>query len=174
MTLTFYHQSVITTKIILWLVIGLNYWCHKASHWSHFTGFNDTFFYFFYFFFIFYFFTKLYCTSLLHASGSGLGTGRPMSKHYSFDIMTRASFGITFTHMTYQKSFWTQICMKIFIFFVTLSILHIQTYEISNESWAQGLHFLFLHLRALSNLWGRYDLKTFFKNKFLLLGHFFT
>ena len=30
----------------------------------------------------FFFFFKLYCTPLLHASGSGLGTGRPMSKHY--------------------------------------------------------------------------------------------
>ena len=28
------------------------------------------------------FFLKLYCTPLLHASGSGLGTGKPMSKHY--------------------------------------------------------------------------------------------
>ena len=30
----------------------------------------------------FFFFFKLYCNPLLHASGSGLGTGRPMSTHY--------------------------------------------------------------------------------------------
>ena len=33
-------------------------------------------------FFFLFFFLKLYCTPLLHASGSGLGTGRPMSKNY--------------------------------------------------------------------------------------------
>ena len=33
-------------------------------------------------------------------------------------------------------------------------------YDTSKESCAQGLHFFFLHLRALRNLWGRYDPKT--------------
>ena len=43
--------------------------------------FNSMLF-FFLFCFVFFVFFKLYCTPLLHASGSGLGTGRPMSKHY--------------------------------------------------------------------------------------------
>ena len=33
-------------------------------------------------------------------------------------------------------------------------------YNTSKESCVQGLDFIFLHLRALSNLWGRYDPKT--------------
>ena len=37
---------------------------------------------------------------------------------------------------------------------------HTHMYDTSNESCAQGLYFFFLHLRALSNLWGRYDPKT--------------
>ena len=37
---------------------------------------------------------------------------------------------------------------------------HTDMYDTSNESCAQGLYFFFLRLRALSNLWGRYDDKT--------------
>ena len=36
---------------------------------------------------------------------------------------------------------------------------HRGMYNTSKESCVQGLHFIFLHLRALSNLWGRYDPK---------------
>ena len=57
-----------------------------------------------------------------------------------------------------------------FLFFVTLSILkHTDMYDTSKESCAQGLHFCFLHVRALSNLWGRYDPKTETKQTFLLV-----
>ena len=42
-------------------------------------------------------------------------------------------------------------------------------YNTSKESCVQGLDFIFLHLRALSNLWGRYDPKTEKKLTFLLL-----
>ena len=45
---------------------------------------------------------------------------------------------------------------------------HRGMYNTSKESCVQGLHFIFLHLRALSNLWGRYDPKTE-KNTFLLV-----
>ena len=41
-------------------------------------------------------------------------------------------------------------------------------YNTSKESCVQGLDFIFLHLRALSNLWGRYDPKTE-KKLFLLV-----
>ena len=37
---------------------------------------------------------------------------------------------------------------------------HRGMYNTSKESCVQGLDFIFLHLRALSNLWGRYDPKT--------------
>ena len=37
---------------------------------------------------------------------------------------------------------------------------HTDMYDASNESWVQGLHFFFLHLRAVSNIWERYDPKT--------------
>ena len=48
-----------------------------------------------------------------------------------------------------------------FLFFVTSSILHIETCMIPlSKAVTQGLDFIFLHLRALSNLWGRYDPKT--------------
>ena len=42
-------------------------------------------------------------------------------------------------------------------------------YDTSKWSCAEGLHFLFLHLRALSNLWGRYDPKSEKKLSFLLV-----
>ena len=74
--------------------------------------------------------------------------------------MTGASFGIT-THMTYQRPFWIwiRICVK-FSFFITLSILHIETCIIPlKKAVFKGL-ISFLHLSALNNLWGRYDPKT--------------
>ena len=37
---------------------------------------------------------------------------------------------------------------------------HRGMYNTSKESCVQGLDFIFLHLRALSNLWGRYGPKT--------------
>ena len=50
---------------------------------------------------------------------------------------------------------------KIFSFSITLSVLPVETCVIPLLKvvflW---LHFFFLHLRALSNLWERYDLKT--------------
>ena len=36
---------------------------------------------------------------------------------------------------------------------------HTDMYDTSKASFAQELHFFFLHLRALSDLWGRYDPK---------------
>ena len=42
-------------------------------------------------------------------------------------------------------------------------------YNASKKSYVQGLDFIFLHLRALSNLWGRYDPKTEKKLTFLLV-----
>ena len=42
-------------------------------------------------------------------------------------------------------------------------------YNTSKKSYVQGLDFIFLHLRALSNLWGRYDLKNWKKLTFLLI-----
>ena len=36
---------------------------------------------------------------------------------------------------------------------------HTDMCDTSKESFAQGLHFFFLHLRASSNFWGRYDPK---------------
>ena len=38
--------------------------------------------------------------------------------------------------------------------------VHRGMYNTSKKSYVQGLDFIFLHLRALSNLWGRYDPKT--------------
>ena len=38
--------------------------------------------------------------------------------------------------------------------------VHRGMYNTSKKSYVQGLHFIFLHLRALNNLWGRYDPKT--------------
>ena len=75
--------------------------------------------------------------------------------------MTRASFGIT-THMTYQMPFWIwiRICVKIFFLCNFVNFAHRDMCDTSNESCAQGLYFFFLHLRTLSNLWGRYDPKT--------------
>ena len=46
---------------------------------------------------------------------------------------------------------------------------HRGMYNTSKESCVQGLDFIFLHLRALSNLWGRYDPKTEKKLTFLLV-----
>ena len=37
---------------------------------------------------------------------------------------------------------------------------HRDTYDTSEKSCRKGLHFFFLRLRSLSNLWGRYDPKT--------------
>ena len=37
------------------------------------------------------------------------------------------------------------------------------------KSCAHGLYFVFLHLRALDNLWGRYDPKTEKNTDFLLV-----
>ena len=141
--------------------------------------------------------------------------------------MTRASFCITM-HMTYQKPFWIWIwiCQNI-PFFVTLSILHIQTCMIplmkavlkgfisfsyskeleqfmgtlwpqklkktdvfvcniaisshritcntSIESFYKGLHFFFLHWRAMINIWGHYDLKAWkFDDLTVLCAVWFT
>ena len=47
-----------------------------------------------------------------------------------------------------------------FLFFVTLSILHIQTCMIHLKKAVLKGFISFLHLRALSNLWGRYDPKN--------------
>ena len=38
--------------------------------------------------------------------------------------------------------------------------VHRGMYNTSKKSYVQELDFIFLHLRALSNLWGRYDPKT--------------
>ena len=55
--------------------------------------------------------------------------------------------------------------------FVTnfVNYAHRGMYNTSKESCVQGLDFIFLHLRALSNLWGRYDPKTEKKLSFLLV-----
>ena len=42
-------------------------------------------------------------------------------------------------------------------------------YNTSKKSYVQGLDFIFYHLRAVSNLWGRYDPKTEQKLTFLLV-----
>ena len=47
--------------------------------------------------------------------------------------------------------------------------VHRGMYNTSKKSYVQGLVFIFLHLRALSNLWGRYDPKTEKKLTFLLV-----
>ena len=48
-----------------------------------------------------------------------------------------------------------------FLFFLTLSILHIEACIIPlRKAVFKGLISFFLHWRALSNLWGRYDPKT--------------
>ena len=46
---------------------------------------------------------------------------------------------------------------------------HRGMYNTSKESCVQGLHFIFLHLRALSILWGRCGPKTEKKLTFLLV-----
>ena len=46
---------------------------------------------------------------------------------------------------------------------------HRGMYDTSKESCVQGLDFIFLHLRVLSNLWGRYDPKTEKKADLLLV-----
>ena len=68
--------------------------------------------------------------------------------------MTRASFGVT-THMTYQKPcwIWIQIVLKFSFLRNFVNSAHTDTCDASNESSAQGLHFFFLHLRAVSNIW---------------------
>ena len=47
--------------------------------------------------------------------------------------------------------------------------VHRGMYNTSKKSYVQGLDFIFLHLRDLSNLWGRYDPKTEKKLTFLLV-----
>ena len=75
--------------------------------------------------------------------------------------MAQASFGIT-RDITYQKPFWIwiRICVKFSFLTNFVDSTHRGMYNTSKESSVQGLHFIFLHLRALSNLWGRYDPKT--------------
>ena len=46
---------------------------------------------------------------------------------------------------------------------------HRGMYNTSKESCVQWLDFIFLHLRALSNLWGRYNPKTEKKLTFLFV-----
>ena len=58
-----------------------------------------------------------------------------------------------------------------FLFFVTLLILHIQTCMLPLTKAvlkSQGLHFVFIHLRASSNLRGCYDPKAE-KSRFLFV-----
>ena len=48
-----------------------------------------------------------------------------------------------------------------FLFFITLSILHIQTCMMPlMKAELKGFIFFFLHLRAVSSVWGRYDPQT--------------
>ena len=47
--------------------------------------------------------------------------------------------------------------------------VHRGMYNTSKKSYVQELDFIFLHLRALSNLWGRYDPKTEKKLTFLVV-----
>ena len=62
-----------------------------------------------------------------------------------------------------------------FLCFVTSSILHIQTCMIPlSKAVHKGFISFFLHLRALSNLWGRYDPKTKKKLPFLLVTMSFS
>ena len=49
---------------------------------------------------------------------------------------------------------------QIFSFFITLSVLHVETCVIPLWKAVFCGVISFLHLRALNNLWGRYDLKT--------------
>ena len=49
---------------------------------------------------------------------------------------------------------------QIFSFHITLSVLYIETCVIPLRKAVFCGFISFLHLRALSNLWGRYDLKT--------------
>ena len=74
--------------------------------------------------------------------------------------MTRASFGIT-THMTSKASLDLDpdLCQFSFLYNFFNSA-HTDMYDTSDEVCAQGLYFFVLHLRASSNLWGRYDPKT--------------
>ena len=50
---------------------------------------------------------------------------------------------------------------------------HRDMYYTSKKSCVQGLDFFFLHLRALNNLWGRYDPKTEKMQTFLLITESF-
>ena len=52
---------------------------------------------------------------------------------------------------------------------IFVNSVHRGMYNTSKKSYVQGLDFIFLHLRALSNLWGRYDPKTEKKLTFLLV-----
>ena len=76
-----------------------------------------------------------------------------------------------YTYMTYQKPFWTwfRICVKFFFLRNIFNSAHTDIYDTSIESCVQRLYFFFIHLRALSNLWGRYDPKTEKKLTFLLV-----
>ena len=55
-----------------------------------------------------------------------------------------------------------------FLFFVTLSIVHIQTCKIPLKKAELKGFISFLHLRASSNLWGCYDPKTEKSRRFCL------
>ena len=55
------------------------------------------------------------------------------------------------------------LCEKFSFLSNFVNAAHTDMYDTSKESCAQGLHFFYLHLRALSNLWGCYDPKNFFK-----------
>ena len=60
-----------------------------------------------------------------------------------------------------------------FLFFVTLSILHIQTCMIHLKKAVLKGFISFLHLRASSNLWGCYDQKTKKKQTFFFVTESF-
>ena len=65
-------------------------------------------------------------------------------------------------HVTCQKLFWIwiRICVKKKFLHNFVNSTHTDMYDTSNESCAQRHYFFLTYLRALSNLWGRYDPKT--------------
>ena len=52
------------------------------------------------------------------------------------------------------------LCQNFLFLLTFVNSAHRGMYNTSKESCVQGLDFIFLHLRALSNLWGRYDPKN--------------
>ena len=84
--------------------------------------------------------------------------------------MARASFGIT-TDITYQShsGSGSGFVSKFSFLPYFVNSAHRGMYNTSKEICVQGLDFIFLHLRALSNLWGRYDPKSEKKLTFLLV-----